>query len=102
MDDSQEPDSVIEAGLPDITGKFNFDGRVTAGATINTGLIWYGGGAFTTGTTRDATRALFASAKAGASTDTMDFSAAKSSSVYGKSSTVQPPAYLVNIWKRVE
>ena len=28
------------------------------------------------------------------------FDASKSNSIYGKSSTVQPPAYLVNIWKR--
>ena len=29
------------------------------------------------------------------------FNASLSSSIYGKSSTVQPPAYYVNIWKRV-
>ena len=29
------------------------------------------------------------------------FNASLSSSIYGKSSTVQPPAYYVNIWRRV-
>lgn len=28
------------------------------------------------------------------------FNASRSSSIYGKSNTVQPPAYLVNVWKR--
>ena len=29
------------------------------------------------------------------------FNASRSSSIYGKSSTVQPPAYVVNVWRRV-
>lgn len=29
------------------------------------------------------------------------FDASRSSSIYGSSSTVQPPAYVVHIWKRV-
>ena len=29
-----------------------------------------------------------------------DLDASKSSSVYGKSNTIQPPAYVVNIWER--
>ena len=29
------------------------------------------------------------------------FAASRCSTVYGKSSTVQPPAYIVNIWRRV-
>ena len=28
------------------------------------------------------------------------FDASRSSSIYGKSSTVQPPAYIVNVWRR--
>ena len=26
--------------------------------------------------------------------------ASRSSSIYGRSSTVQPPAYVINVWKR--
>lgn len=29
-----------------------------------------------------------------------DFNASRSSSIYGNSSTVQPPAYVVNVWRR--
>ena len=31
---------------------------------------------------------------------TLSIDASRSSSIYGKSSTVQPPAYLVNVWER--
>lgn len=34
------------------------------------------------------------------SENTLSFDASKSNVIYGRSSTVQPPAFLVNIWKR--
>lgn len=33
---------------------------------------------------------------------TLKLDASRSNSIYGKSSTVQPPAYFVNIWRRIE
>lgn len=33
-------------------------------------------------------------------TGTADFKASRANSIYGKSSTVQPPAYVVNVWRR--
>lgn len=36
----------------------------------------------------------------GTDTTTIGFDASRSSSIYGNSNTVQPPAYVVNIWKR--
>lgn len=78
--------STIEAGLPNITGGFN---------------DIYGG------TNMSATGAVSVSSKntskAGSGTlksGTFSFSASGSNSIYGNSSTVQPPAYVVNVWRR--
>ena len=78
----------VEAGLPNITGTSNaveseFGGTGGSGALYTTFAFnsWGGG-------SKDR---QYVSIK-------MD--ASRSSSIYGKSSTVQPPAYLVNIWKR--
>ena len=80
---SQKAGNTVEAGLPNITGgigrvfRFNIWG---AGVNIgNTGSI------NTTGSW---------------STADVNIDASKSNNIYGKSSTVQPPAYLVNVWKR--
>ena len=71
----------VEAGLPNITGHIyaptnGVDGAFYANGSFNV----HGGGDWFT--------------------RTGGFDASRSSSIYGKSSTVQPPAYLVNIWKR--
>ena len=86
----------VEAGLPNITGTFSINsdnanagidapfsgtGAVTAtngtgsGANVD-GTGWHGGSGFT-------------------------FDASKSNSIYGNSETVQPPALVVYMWKRV-
>ena len=77
----------VEAGLPNITGTVpdpfggglgTWTGAFAKGALNNTGstsAVDYDGYEIT-------------------------FNASRSSSIYGKSTTVQPPAYLVNIWKR--
>lgn len=71
----------VEAGLPNITGNI---GRFEGGCSGAIYLPGGGGGAYVGD--------YVATEKA--------FDASKSNSIYGKSSTVQPPAYLVNIWKR--
>ena len=73
----------VEAGLPNITGTFGVCG---VGYTP-TGAFQY-------------LKKGSALSNSGEDDNIYDFNASRSSSIYGKSSTVQPPAYLVNIWKR--
>lgn len=83
-DSEHEIGTTIEAGLPPITGSFGCDGNdlsATGCFIQSTGTAHNVGGG-----TNDA--------------GLMSFNASRSSSIYGKSSTVQPPAYVVNIWKR--
>lgn len=76
--------STIEAGLPNITGNIT--------ATRGTGT-----GAFATGNKVDNGQPWDGD---GLGATNVWFDASRSSSVYGKSSTVQPPAYVVNVWRR--
>lgn len=83
---SQVAGKTVEAGLPNITGTVSnfwcggpsggFSGALYA---VGSGTQ-YGGGS--------------------SSGNGIGFNASKSNSIYGKSNTVQPPAYLVNVWKR--
>ena len=81
-DGSQEVGTTIEAGLPNITGEFHADGK-RGGSSGAFEILSTHAGEDGTGT--------------GAH---YRFSASRSNAIYGKSETVQPPAYLVNIWKR--
>ena len=87
---SQVAGSTVNAGLPDVTGSFN-------------GIISWGGTPATSGCV---TAVAGGNTGIGHSGDkhwnysTAYINASRSSSIYGKSNTVQPPAYLVNIWKR--
>ena len=81
---SQVAGKTVEAGLPNVTVTFyrtglayGADGCFTASSAGKQG---FGGSMYDTGI--------------------ITLNASRSSSIYGKSSTVQPPAYLVNIWKR--
>jgi hypothetical protein len=84
--------TTIEAGLPNITGKvgnttWNVNG--CNGGSAGSSLYW------------DKTNL----GNYGASTQNVGsasvmLDASRSSSIYGNSSTVQPPAYCVNIWRR--
>ena len=78
--------TTIAAGLPNITGTFrggNAGSPAASGAFVVDGS---GGGNGWDGTANMRT--------------TWSFDASRSSSVYGNSSTVQPPAYVVNVWRR--
>ena len=85
-DSDHSAGSTIEAGLPNITGTF------TSGSYGNAGFS----GAFynnkTLGDRLDGGN--YGRTNSG-------FDASRCSSIYGSSSTVQPPAYVVHIWKRV-
>ena len=79
----QAAGTTVEAGLPNITGYINAGGLdgSASGAFYDNNTTWYGH-------------------DGGWRVSAHGFDASRSSSIYGKSSTVQPPAYLVNIWKR--
>ncbi len=79
--------STVDAGLPNITGSF-------PGATYNNRVDATGAFTQTTDISEgDNTYSDFNFKK-------VSFDASRSSSVYGKSTTVQPAAYYVHIWRR--
>lgn len=80
--------TTIDAGLPNITGSFNFDKPFCNGATAS--------GAINTSTAPIRGHVDGAGGAGGGFT----FDASRSSSIYGNSTTVQPPAYRLNVWRR--
>ena len=78
---------VVEAGLPNITGAINstygFNSTTLSGAFASNGGTSGGNNGSWDGGVN------------------IKFDASRSSTIYGNSTTVQPPAFLVNIWKRV-
>lgn len=73
--DSQVPGETVEAGLPDHSHSYTFKSQR--------------GGDNSGGDSNSISNATFQTGLASASNP-----------IYGKSDTVQPPAYLVNVWKR--
>lgn len=88
----------LEAGLPNITGDFDSRGN---NATYY-GVVGGSRGAFSTNKASGNKNGSYDvnSAKIVAD-DVTSFDASRSSSVYGNSDTVQPPAYCTYIWRRV-
>ena len=87
--------STAEAGLPNVTGILNnfAGGSVSMGGALKIGSI----SRVTQGyRTADSVNWSWEYA------DNCTFDASRSSSLYGKSSTVQPPAYYTYVWHRVE
>lgn len=82
--------TTVEAGLPNITGTIY---NVAGGADLRPST----NGAFTS---KDSGCTQFGFGGKSCLDADVTFDASKSSSIYGDSDTVQPPAYLVNIWKR--
>lgn len=91
--------------MPNITGAVGT--RPHASGTVNSD---YGGavpgkqveGAFTFKTTAGAyNNTGTAESEHQSHDDLLTFNASRSNSIYGKSDTVQPPARIVNVWKRV-
>lgn len=83
-DSEHNPDTTIEAGLPNITGSVGGVDRVGTGQD---GAFYLGSNLSSGGTTSN-------------SWNNIEFDASRSNSIYGNSNTVQPPAYVVNVWKR--
>lgn len=81
---SQVAGTTVEAGLPNITGgliRTNYE-QVPSGALY-----------------KKDDRVRFTDGVANFGIN-VGFDASRSNAIYGRSNTVQPPAYLVNIWKR--
>ena len=90
---SQIPGETVEAGLPNLTGSL---------PTIVNQSIAYGRGRSTISGVFTGKR-LGDTQGSGSGTVNLfnvDVDASQFNPVYGNSETVQPPAYLVNIWKR--
>lgn len=77
--------TTVEAGLPNITGYWREDSNA-----------WCGGAFYNAGNGLS-----YGSADGGGSSFEFRIDASRSSSVYGNSETVQPPAYVVNIFRRI-
>lgn len=86
-DSGHSAGTTIEAGLPNITGSFDRPNAYGVGPVS---------GAFTQGAS------VGGYSRAITSTDSsyVDFDASQSNAIYGNSDTVQPPAYVVNIFRR--
>ena len=85
--------STINAGLPNITGD------IYAGSTYGSSIFTSSSGAMQNDSNSGWRTITTQNTVSGAS-DRVSFDASRSNSIYGKSSTVQPPAYVVNIWQR--
>ena len=86
--------TTVEAGLPNITGAFKQAGQGDTTSTFD-GFS----GAFYNKTSFSG-KYVSATGTSGTGGAMPGFDASRSSSIYGNSNTVQPPAYLVNIWER--
>lgn len=84
-DDTNKAGTVIAAGLPDITGTFN---GVESWGQNPTGSFYL------------LTKKGVGSNDSDSDNNMVGFAASRSNSIYGRSTTVQPPALAVNIWVR--
>ena len=89
---SQIAGNTVEAGLPNITGTID-------SLVVNEDVTATASGALTV-TNQTDTKGWGWEGDGSNHRYKVGLNASKSSAIYGKSSTVQPPAYLVNIWKR--
>lgn len=87
----------LEAGLPNITGSAYGDTKFGGDA-----IYWRGSGAIQTAKdTKGINIVGYQVQGYGESRSILGINASKSNSIYGKSATVQPPAYCIYIWRRV-
>lgn len=94
-DSSHAAGTTIAAGLPNITGEF-LDLISHDTATMGNGY-----GVFKTNARTDNTVHYMSGGATSSRTDGISFNASRSSAVYRNDvTTVQPPAYVVNIWRR--
>lgn len=92
----------IEAGLPNIKGNI-MTGDGNSGVTSVFGVGGkHNGALYVDGDKNFSNDAYAAPAGTGNNAFGFSFDASKSNNIYGKSETVQPPAYKVHFWKRIK
>ncbi len=85
--------TTINAGLPNITGRYNHQCLMNWGSGTENGAL------YTANVSGDSS-SQNGGGSDGGNSQTIAFDASKSNSIYGASTTVQPPAYRVNVWRR--
>ena len=89
--DGTNGNTTIAAGLPNITGGISDMSSNSNGSSTYTGAFKKNSGGSGHG---------HAGTEYRQGTNNVSFNASWSNSIYGNSSTVQPPAYRVNVWRR--
>lgn len=89
--DGSNANTTIAAGLPNITGNISDMSSNSNGSSTFTGAFKKNSGG--TGHGHGGTEYR-------QGTNNVSFNASLSNSIYGNSTTVQPPAYRVNVWRR--
>lgn len=87
--DGTNGNTTIAAGLPNITGTWKSYGMSIGGGTIEA-----------TGALTQTENNFQGSDGYGSNKGGIGFDASLSNAIYGNSDTVQPPAYVVNVWRR--
>ena len=96
--DTHPAGTTVEAGLPNITGAAIFR---PYDSQYNTSVIWKSTGAFSYKADNTENSESIAASVFGTNNLTFYFDASRSNPIYGASTTVQPPAYCMYIWRRV-
>lgn len=94
---SHAANTTIAAGLPNITGKTKSSYGVN-NTTANSGAL--SATIYTGGSASGKQDGGSGSDGEPMQSSTISFNASSSNAIYGNSSTVQPPAYVVNVWRR--
>ena len=89
--------TTIAAGLPNITGKVT---PRPLNSASGAGAITSANGAFSLSQKTGGATSSMSITSTNYGSDVLTFDASSSSSIYGNSTTVQPPAYVVNVWRR--
>lgn len=90
--DGTNGNTTIAAGLPNITGKRD--------VVINTRATTQSGALYSENQMAGSGYAEYTSGEQRFHASPLLFDASRSNSIYGNSTTVQPPAYRVNVWRR--
>ena len=96
-DDNHEAGTTVEAGLPNITGGIRpsiRDGGYAAMTDSSSGAL------YNKSENGYKSTNIALNTNSGYKGSWIYFDASRSSSVYGNSNTVQPPAYFIHYWKR--
>lgn len=98
-DSSYSAGTTIEAGLPEIAGNMGGASYINSIIPPNTNNP-SATGAFSARITTNVPYATITGPGTGPVNSVIGFSAKRYNAIYGNSNTVQPPAYVVNFWRR--